>query len=472
MTDLTPKQPYRPLLWTDAVYDIRDLLADNPSPIYIVGGAVRDALLNRPIKDLDLATPGDAIRIARRIANHFPNGAFYIMDKERGVARALIETMHGDMLVDVAHFRGQNDADLLADLRDRDFTINAMVVKLHGDLSLLIDPLGGEQDMAKKQVRRCQPGAIAADPVRALRAIRQTTQLKFHIEPDTLREIREQAGQVAASTSAERVRDEFYNVLNLVRPVGALRVMDALGLLDDVLGINALTDKPRREYLLTCVEKMTLLVNALLPHRRDANLAQNFSFGLALMQLNPVRSQLEAHVAERWPNERPHAALLNLLMLLPDYTDQLDELVARLRLSNAEKKRLSDTIAALDAVYTLPDTSDLALHRFWYPLRAAGVDVCLYTLAEYLAAKGPHLQQDAWLTMIDRVKTLLEAYYLRYDDVVSPPPLVDGKTLITALGIEPGQLVGDLLDTIREAQVTGDITTPQGAIAFAQDQLT
>ncbi|MFN8448570.1 MAG: hypothetical protein U0521_08270 [Anaerolineae bacterium] len=57
------------LAWSDVVLDLRDLLADHPEPVYIVGGAVRDALLRRPIKDVDIAAPERAIPLARRIAN-------------------------------------------------------------------------------------------------------------------------------------------------------------------------------------------------------------------------------------------------------------------------------------------------------------------------------------------------------------------------------------------------------------------
>jgi tRNA nucleotidyltransferase (CCA-adding enzyme) len=188
--DLTPRKPYRPLRWPDAVLEIAALLADETVPIYIVGGAVRDAMLGRLVKDLDLATPGDAIAIAKRIANSFLGGALFVMDRERGVARAIIETMYGPLNVDVARFRGEAQDSLLADLRDRDFTLNAMAVDLQGDLSLVIDPLGGEGDIAKKVVRRCRLGVVETDRVRALRAIRQSTQLRFRVEPETLAEVR------------------------------------------------------------------------------------------------------------------------------------------------------------------------------------------------------------------------------------------------------------------------------------------
>ncbi|MEO0562562.1 MAG: hypothetical protein AAF125_10630 [Chloroflexota bacterium] len=468
MTDLSPREPHRRLAWTDAVLDIQDLLLDEADPVYIVGGAVRDALLTRPIKDVDLTTPGDSIGIARKIANHFPNGALYIMDAERGVARAIIETMHGEMHVDVARFRS-DAGDLLADLLDRDFTLNAMVVDLQGDLSLLIDPLNGERDVAASRIRRCRQGAVLSDPVRALRAVRQSSQLRFPIETETLAEVRVAGKTLRDSVSAERVRDEFFKILGLSKSVAALRVLEMLDFMDDALGMERPGDDDLRRARLIAVEKMTGLLSNLLPERRGMDLASDFGFGMALMQLNAVREQLEDHVRHRWPNDRPHYSLLNLLALMQDTDAGIEMLADAMRLSNGEKKRLVNAAMARDWVFDIETVDDLTLHRFWHQLGDSGVDVCLLTLANYLAGVTYRLEQDEWLVIVERVQVLLEAYYLRYEAVVAPDPLLDGKVLIERLGIPPGKVIGDILDAVREAQVTGEITTQEAALAFARD---
>jgi poly(A) polymerase/tRNA nucleotidyltransferase (CCA-adding enzyme) len=113
------------------------------------------------------------------------------------------------------------------------------------------------------------------------------------------------------------------------------------------------------------------------------------------------------------------------------------------------------------------ELTPLTMHRFWYPLRAAGVDVCLVTLIGYLAEQGPYLQQDPWLAVVDRVVKLLEAYFLEYETIVDPTPLVDGKSLMTELGLKPGKQVGELLEAIREAQVVGEVQTEAEAVAYA-----
>lgn len=463
MTDLQPRVPYRPLMWTDTVYELQDLLADETMPIYIVGGAVRDAMMGRHLKDVDLATPGDSIAVARKIANTFPNGALFVMDAERGVARALIDTMHGPVHVDVAKFRSEGDS-ILADLLDRDFTINAMMVDLKADLTQIIDPLNGEQDVAKKQIRRCRAGALQSDPVRAMRAVRQANQLAFRIEPDTLQEVRETVPNLR-QTSAERIRDEFFKILDLPRPAAALRIMDAVGLLSVVLPIPSDQLAAR----LAVVEALKGLVDGFLPGGTD-NLASNFGFGVALTQLVQVRSPVQEHLRRDWPDGRSQVSLMMLAVLLRTMpAGPLEDTIDGLRLSNGEKKRLLSVIYRAGAVAEIPEVSDLALHRFWYPLGAAGVDIALLALAEYLGEQRFNLRMESdWEQLVTRVREALEGYYLRHSQVVEPSPVVDGQVLLDHLGIKPGPIISEILTAVREGQVTGTVTTVDDALTLAE----
>jgi len=141
--------PRRPLIWHPFVEALREAVPARFNA-YLVGGTVRDAYLGRPIHDVDLATPGDGRPLARAIADAFA-GDYYPLDAERGIGRAIVRWDSERLIVDVAQFRGE---DLLADLRGRDFTVNAMAVPLHGDLGHVIDPLGGLADLDLKRLRR------------------------------------------------------------------------------------------------------------------------------------------------------------------------------------------------------------------------------------------------------------------------------------------------------------------------------
>jgi tRNA nucleotidyltransferase/poly(A) polymerase len=476
---LDPYRPARPLIWPDAVYDLQEALRDVTEPVYIVGGAVRDAYLHRPIHDLDLATPGDAIGLARRIANRL-SGDFFVLDAERGVGRALIDLddMHGQrrLVLDVARLRG----DLLADLTDRDFTLNAIAVGLQGDLGQVIDPLGGIADLNARLIRHCSQSALRDDPIRALRAVRQSVELNARLEAET-RAAARAAGPELRAISPERVRDELIKLLSVPRPAAALRVAAALELLPVVVPeVETLRQMPLSppqrstsgwEHTLVVVEKLNHILAVISP-RRDEHLAAAFQPGMIVMALDRFRRQLQEHTGTDWPNQRPHRALLLLAALLHHSAESLAERAAALRLSNDEIQRLAAIVRGAAQVLALPQRpADLALHRFWREFDAAGVDAALLALADHLGTVGSYLDQDEWIGHIERVRILLEAYYERYEVVVAPPPLLDGHALMTALDLQPGPHIGALLTLIREGQVSGEIATVDDAVRAARQHL-
>lgn len=480
MSDLTPHKPKtRLMLWSDSILDIQEtILGLNLNvPLYIIGGAVRDSFLHFPVKDIDLAMPTDSIKVARKIANAF-KGDIFVMDEERGVARVLIDTDDGKLILDVAAFRGD---DLMADIVGRDFTVNAMAVDMLGDLQLLIDPLNGEADATQKVVRRCSPISIADDPIRALRAVRQSTQLKFRIEPDTLKDIHEH-GSKLLETSPERIRDEFFKILGLKRSWVALKVIYALGLLQGILPeIQTLDDNVLPEpHVFDGWKQATETVGNLvgimdtISYRRSDSTAASFSYGMIAMQLDRFRKELNEHLAIQYPNERSHSALIVLAGLLHrvDNAPQAAAQVAEdLRLSNPEKKHLIRMIENYQIAQTLDYESPLDVHRFWYPIKESGIDAILLGLADYLATYGNELNQDAWLIQVERALMLLFAYYVQPDTVISPVPLLNGNELMEEFSLEGGPIIGELLTHLREAQVVGDVSTREEAIKVTKHYL-
>jgi poly(A) polymerase len=478
---LAPITPQRPLLWPDVVHKIQDSLVEYPAPVYIVGGAVRDACLRRPIHDLDLATAVDAIPLARKIANRM-RGDFYVLDKARDVGRVLLDVTAADspaqrLILDVARLRG---ADLLADLRDRDFTFNAIAVDLKGDLSQVIDPLNGVRDLEARIIRRCSEYSIQNDPIRTLRAVRQSVQFHARIEPQTLQDIRA-TSRALENASQERLRDEFINMLTLPRPHAALRVADALGLLAAVVPETSHLhgyELPSPhvadgwQHTMFVVEKLNAIVAIISPARTD-NTAATFDLGMVVMALDRYRRQLQDHLAQSWPGDRPHRALLFLAALLHNNdADDVRSRAAALRLSNHEKQRLAAIAAHHAQPLSLPQPpTDLDMHRFWHSLGDAGIDVCLLALADYLGTVGNELDQDEWIQVVEQIRKLLEAYYDRHDQVVAPVPLVDGEQLMKALDLQPGRRIGQLLTLIREGQVTGEIKTVEDALNLARLRL-
>jgi tRNA nucleotidyltransferase (CCA-adding enzyme) len=99
------------------------------------------------------------------------------------------------------------------------------------------------------------------------------------------------------------------------------------------------------------------------------------------------------------------------------------------------------------------------------------VDICLLALAEFMVTDTALLDQDAWLGLVDRVRILLEAYYEHYDELVVPPPYLDGNQLIQALKLQPGPIISTLIDLIREEQAVGTVRSAEDAIRVARTYL-
>ncbi len=197
---------------------------------YLVGGAVRDLLLQREkIVDFDFAVPGDGLAVARQVANALKS-AFYPLDLERGTGRVVCQTGPEKLYLDFATFRGPT---LQADLADRDFTINAIALSLTTPPQL-IDPLQGRRDLEGGRIQAVSEAAFRHDPARVLRAIRQAVEFNFSIEAQTGQYLRQAAPQLPA-VSPERQRDELLKLLNTPAPGQAVRMLYRLGVLPFIL---------------------------------------------------------------------------------------------------------------------------------------------------------------------------------------------------------------------------------------------
>ncbi len=209
-------------------------------PGYIVGGFVRDKLLERPTKDVDIVCLGDGIALAHAVAARLkpvPQVHFF---KNFGTAQ--LKT--GDVEVEFVGARKESysrdsrkpavEAGTLADDQNRrDFTINAMAVSLNAaDYGQLIDPFGGRRHLAEKRLQTPLAPAqtFSDDPLRMMRAVRFAAQLHFTIEPVTLAAIEDNRHRISI-VSGERIADELNKILMTGRPSIGFDLLYKTGLL-------------------------------------------------------------------------------------------------------------------------------------------------------------------------------------------------------------------------------------------------
>ena len=486
-----------PLSFQELLEKVRAVLPPGVT-VYVVGGAVRDELLGRPIHDLDFVLSGDALKIGRRAANAL-GGAYYPLDEERDTARVILFQPDGSRLaLDFAALRGP---DLESDLRARDFTLNAIAVELR-DLQTLLDPLGGAADLRARLLRACSPTAFENDPLRILRGVRLATAFGFHIQPET-RQLMRQSVKRLPGVSPERLRDELFRILDGPQPATALRALDLLGVLSYILpelpALKGVTQSPPHfeevwDHTLSVLRKLESVLKTL-ALQADPEAAANLALAPLSLRLGRYREQLHAHLSASINPLRSVRALLFMAALYHDIakpdTRQVEgsgrirflehELVGEkaaarrageLHLSNDEIERLKKIVRHHMRPLLLAQTGQLptrrAVYRFYHATGPAGVDVCLLSLADSLATYGPGLPQDLWGHQIDVVRTLLEAWWERPQESISPPALIDGNDLMQALNLEPGPEVGRLLELVHEAQACGEVHDQEGALALAR----
>ncbi|MBN1426917.1 MAG: hypothetical protein JXB07_00945 [Anaerolineae bacterium] len=459
--------PYRPLTWPTIIERLAAIAID-PARLYLVGGPVRDALRGRPIHDIDLVTLDDGLDVARYLADRV-KGAYYPVDPERRTGRVILREADGQTVIDVASLRG---ADLSADLQARDFTINAMAVQLDR-LDALIDPLGGQHDLFDAKIlRQCHLKSIAADPIRALRAVRQSLQLGLRME-DATKEAAHAAGialidEKGKLSQPERTRDELFKLLALPQPGSALRLLHRLDLLDRLIpegkppGINDM------EIRTATVDALGRLLTIISPVRDD-NTAADLTLGVSVMILDRYRQQMQTHLGQTFADGRLRSTLVVLGATL-SHEDNSAMWGARLCLSRAE-------IHALDGMWqarrfglmSFPNLTDRVIYRYFYNIAEAGIDGLLLSLAEYMASHRPTPDPQTWGKLLEEiVAPPLEAYFNRYQQVVDPLPLLNGSDLQDALGLAPGPRLGRMLRLLREEQAAGELRDKAEALAFAR----
>ncbi len=221
---------------------IRDEATQRGLPLYIVGGSVRDLVLSRRLNDFDLTVEGDAIRLARALSSKY--GGLVTAHTKFGTAKWFLpENLKTDHdTLDLISARSETYkhpaalptvklGSLIDDLRRRDFTINALAVRLDGSHFVeLRDDLNGMDDLQKGMVRVLHPRSFIDDPTRMYRAVRYEGRYGFKIAEDTLALIPE-ARPFVEKLSAQRIRHELDLILEEPNAVSMLKRLDELDLL-------------------------------------------------------------------------------------------------------------------------------------------------------------------------------------------------------------------------------------------------
>lgn len=398
-----------------------------PTTAHLVGGCVRDALLEyaSPYLDLDFVMPQHPIQTAQAIAHHYRAG-FVVLDAERQIARVVFENATADFALQVGD-------SLFEDLARRDFTVNAIAYSPHAQT--LFDPLGGCEDLARRTLRMVSAENLKDDPLRLLRAYRQAAQLNFAVDPETRLQLHALAPYLS-SVAAERIRGELSYLLSHAK------------------GTRWLAELWRDGLLLTSFQDATAAGLALIAEMDQAE-----------AEVTARWTQLEA-MLHRTLSDRPKSGegvrrtLFATAKLVGLVTPDLQSAKQTLQAMKYSKAEISLVLTVLQGLSQLQqDLAQGSLSRrqqygLFRAVRDAFPAVAVVAIA-------------AGISLAD-VAPLVDEYLTPESAIAHPTALVSGQALMGALSLSPGPLVGKLLAALELAHAEGLITTPAEAIEMAQ----
>ena len=379
-----------------------------PEPIYLVGGAVRDALLkkDRDYLDLDFVTPHCAITIAQKIASLHDAG-FVILDQQRNIARVVFD----DASIDIAQQEGNS---LVTDLSRRDYTINAIAYDCIEQK--IIDPLQGQKDLEQGIIRMVSKKNLQEDPLRLLRGYRQACQLEFIIEDNTRKTIKELA-TLLTQVAEERINTELSYLLS--HPQGSFWLEEAF-----------------EDHLLSTV----------FPHLTELQIKLLAKVDDAIQWLQNSHTCL-SNIDSSW------RSLAKLACLTNSNPEIAEKELMDLKYSRQEIKTVT-TLLNYTSNLQVPDfATNLRSQYFFFQ----SVGQIFPTLVIFALAHNVSL--DLILMLVDR-------YCNDQDQVAHPQPLLNGNDLIKFLQISPSPLIGKLLTEVQIAYIEGKISNKEEAILW------
>ncbi len=444
---------------------------------WIVGGAVRDALLGERVGDLDIAVPpGGEREAAKRIARA-ADGSVFALSREHATWRAIA----GDRRwhVDVTALREQT---IEADLRARDFALNAIAVPLPGGAP--IDPTGGAADAEARVLRVASPRAFAEDPLRLLRAARIGARFGLRLEEATVALARAEAAR-ASEPAGERQFAELRGILTGPAPLRALELMDELEItapvLPEVDAMRGVVQTPNH-HLDVLGHTLAVIENLLAVERDLPRFAGESAADTAALLAEPLADELDRGGALRFgallhdigkPATRSQqGGRVSFIGHDRSGAEMIATLCSRLKTS----RRLSAHLQGLAAHHLrlgfLVHERPLSRGRLYEYLRATepvAPDVTLLTAADRLAARGegPLASEEMINAHLDLVRDVLPAAIAWHRDPPRPP--VTGEELAAEIGVAPGPELGRLLERLRAATYAGEVADRDQALALARE---
>jgi poly(A) polymerase len=472
---------------------VRRLTQRRMEGVYLVGGAIRDLLLRRPLgKDFDFAIMGEVESLVKEVAQEIGGHAFSL-DEIFGTWRVVLKKKKKRTELDFSALQGK---DIIEDLRQRDFTVNSIAVNLQDLASpgapCFIDPVDGLGDLKRRILRANSEESIRRDPLRMLRAFRFASTLQFSVEEETLKMIHRNRDLIRRS-AGERIRTEFFMALGEEGAGSFLRKLHQAGLLGEIFpevrgwdNLHLGTDRALSllDHALRTVEAAEFIFTHLAdlyPSGIDflkSHFSQNEEEGI-------FRGALFKFTAFFHDSGKIAAASQDGGTEAPRFLDHDREgekintaIGRRLKLSRRSLRIISDLTRQHMRIQSLAKAQEVtgrAKYRLFQDLGREGIDLALLAFSNAMASSpspfrwpfSPGMSEE--VKKIKKITEVLLCYY--FEEFTRRPgkPLLTGRHIMETLGIPQGEVVGLLLNKLREAEISGQVRTRGEALKFLKN---
>ncbi len=425
-----------------------DIFPDFPGS-FLVGGCVRDLLLGRMPTDYDIAVLANPAGCARAVASALAGRVVEIGKPEFRIWR-VVSARH---VIDVTLAAGKR---INEDLRQRDFTINAMAIDVAA--GKIIDVTGGRKDLHAGIIRMVSPTVFASDPVRIVRAFRFAALLDFTIEPATALVIRREAGLIARS-AGERIRTEILKLLTASHAQAFIADMLEAGVLSVVFPELGRQSRQQLEHSLRALRQLETLLDgfASFPEIIAARLRDDLTENRrVLMKLAQILYPIDPGLLRSYTNA----------------SGSRSGVLGRIRLSSRDVKHLEFLIRHRDLPFELFNVTHRRprdVVRFFLATDDRLPDLLLLALSNVFADADLTGKQMAAFAAF--VNEMLKIFFFRHLPKQRRPPPLTGDDLIRQFGLKPSPRFREILDIINEERLVRSHLTRAQALKLVGEYL-
>jgi len=442
--------------------------------MYLVGGSVRDYYIKKDIWDFHIVTQGDAASIAENFASLMKKQVMSLDKKNKNSRVVLNNDNDKKITFDFCSMKGK---DIYEDLSKRDFTMNALAVKIEdGKINFehVIDPYNGIKDVRKNIIREVSEDIFEEDPIRMIRAIRLMSQLNFDISDEMHGLIKKNSKRIK-EIPGEKLSNEIFKILGFKRSYYYFGFMDKhLDILGEVFPeIEPMKEVGKCKYhvvdawthslhTMRVIEKIIYAERYFEKHLRNAynkhtkQIIVNGHTKMQLMKLAALFHDIGKPKA-RWIDETGRVRFRGHEIVGAEIMANISE---RLGLSKKEKRYLCKIVKEHMWPLTLYKTNDVsgrALYDLFKNFGEDTLDIILIGLADIISTRQllkPHEEMGMYKV---HAEYLANNYLTRFKGLQDISHIVNGDDILKEFNIEDKRIIGDILDSVKKAIFFGKI---------------